>query len=135
MSGVGIEVKEPNKKAHKQTKDQAGKARKVSEEAIRIVFEYWKEKVAPKSRAVLDDKRVIRIGWAIHDYGIETCKQAIDGITKSPWHMGKNPNQRKYNDVELIFRDADNVEKFAELGTTRDSREAAREAFLSNPEW
>ena len=128
-------MKEPSKKAHKQTKDQAGKARKVSEEAIRIVFEYWKEKVGITRRAVLDDKRRLRIGWAIHDYGVEACKQAIDGITKSDWHMGKNPQQKKYNDVELIFRNAANVEKFISMAGERDSRDVAREAFLSNPEW
>jgi len=116
---------------HIQTRQQSAKARKVSAEAIKQVFAYWKETVAPKSKAVLDDKRTIRIGWAIHDYGIESCKQAINGITNSEWHMGNNPQQKKYNDVELIFRSADNVEKFIEMANKRD----ARTEFLSDPNW
>lgn len=116
---------------HIQTRQQASKARKVSSEAIEQVFTYWKQTIAPKSKAVLDDKRTIRIGWAIHDYGIESCKQAINGILNSEWHMGVNPQQKKYNDVELIFRNADNVEKFIELSNKRD----ARAEFLSDPNW
>ena len=128
-------MKEPNKRARIQTKQQAAKARSVSDEAVTVVFDYWKEKVGVTRRAILDDKRRLRIGWAIHDYGVEACKQAIDGITKSGWHMGDNPQQKKYNDVELIFRNAANVEKFISMAGERDSRDVAREAFLSDPEW
>ena len=124
-------MKEPNKRDRILTKQQAAKARKVSEDAIEQVFAYWKQIISPKSRAVLDDARVRKIGWAIHDYGIEACKQAIDGIAKSDWHMGVNPQQKKYNDVELIFRHAENVERFINMAEKRD----ARAEFLSDPNW
>lgn len=114
-----------------QTRQQAAKAKKVSDDAIEQVFAYWKQVISPKSKAVLDHKRKLRIGWAIHDYGVESCKKAVDGITKSPWHMGDNPQRKKYNDVELIFRDADNVEKFIGMAEERD----ARAEFLADPNW
>ena len=114
---------------HIQTRQQSAKARKVSAEAIEQVFAYWKETVAPKSKAVLDDKRAIRIGWAIHDYGIESCKQAINGITNSEWHMGNNPQQKKYNGIDLIFRDADKIEGFIQRSEKRD----AQQDFINSP--
>lgn len=118
-------------RARKQTKEQARKASTVAESAILTVFEYWKQQISPRSRAVLDHHRRTRIGWAIHDYGIEACKQAIDGIQKSAWHMGANPGNKKYNDIDVIFRDCDKVEKFIELAGLRD----ARNDFINNPDW
>lgn len=118
-------------RSRKQTKEQARKASTVAESAILLVFNYWKEKISPKSRAVLDHHRRQRIGWAIHDYGIEACKQAIDGILKSDWHMGRNPSNKKYNDIDIIFRDCDKIEKFIELAGLPD----ARADFINNPNW
>jgi len=115
----------------KQTREQAAKAQKVGDDAILLVFNYWKKQVSPRSRAVLDHHRKQRIGWAIHDYGIEACKQAIDGILKSDWHMGANPGSKKYNSIDVIFRNCNQVEKFIELAGLRD----ARDEFINNPDW
>lgn len=120
-----------NNRPRIQKRQQSAKARKVSEAAVQEIFNYWKQVIAPSSRAVLDDNRVIKIGWAIHDYGMEACKQAIDGIAQSDWHMGNNPRNKKYNDVELIFRSADNVERFMDMAKKRD----ARAEFLSDTSW
>ena len=114
-----------------QKRQQTAKARKISDDAIHEVFTYWREKISPRSRAVLDEVRKTKIGWAIHDYGIQACKQAIDGCSKSGWHMGNNPSQKKYNDVELIFRHAANVERFIGMADERD----AKQEFINNPEW
>jgi len=110
-----------------QTTQQAAKSRQVKDEQVAEVFAYWKNRISPSSRAVLDEQRRQRIGWAIHDYGLDACKQAIDGILKSSWHMGGNPQNKRYADVELIFRNAANVEKFIELAERRDARSAEQE--------
>lgn len=115
-----------------QTKQQTAKARRVSDEQIHEVFFYWKSRVSPNSRAVLDEQRRQRIGWAIHDYGLDGCKKAIDGILKSSWHMGANPQNKRYVDVELIFRNAANVEKFIEFAERRDARAAEQEFINEN---
>jgi len=104
------------------TKQQTAKSKKVDPAQIEQVFAHWKATINPRSLAVLDARRTVKIGWAIHDYGVENCKKAVDGITKSPWHMGHNPQNKKYCDVELIFRHADNVEKFIEMADQRDAR-------------
>jgi hypothetical protein len=119
------------KRPNQQKRQQTAKARKISDDAIHEVFTYWREKISPRSRAILDDARRTKIGWAIHDYGIQACKQAIDGCLKSGWHMGNNPSNKKYNDVELIFRHAANVERFIAMTEQRD----AKQEFINNPEW
>ena len=108
-------VEEPKKKkgrgVSQRTKNQLEKSRKVSPEAIKEIFEFWK-KTFDKKRAVLDEKRSKHIGAAIFDYGMDTCRQAIIGCSLSDFHMGRNKNKTVYNDIELIFRDATNVERF-----------------------
>jgi hypothetical protein len=42
---------------------------------------------------------------------------AIDGCKASAWHMGENDRHKKFDSLGLIFRDAEQIEKFiSELG-------------------
>lgn len=92
-------------KKEKVEKEQPG--------AIEAVFEYWIETMNKRRSIVrLDSKRRLSIGAAIHDYGLELCKQAIDGCKRSPFHMGQNKQGKVYNDIELILRDAEKIERF-----------------------
>ena len=93
---------------------QASKAASVAEDQIQEVFNYWKASCS-KPRSILDDKRRLCIGAAIHDYGLEQCKNAIEGCTLSDFHMGRNKSNKKYNDVELILRDARHIEQFLDM--------------------
>jgi hypothetical protein len=107
----------PQKKQKKKrgpnvhTRMQREDASSISPEAKKIVFDYWRERHS-KRVAVMDVKREAPIGWAIKHYGIQKCKDAIDGCLISEWHMGKNPDNKVYNDISLIFRDAGHVEMF-----------------------
>lgn len=66
--------------------------------------------------------RRMTIGAAVVDYGVELCKQAILGCSLSNWHMGQNPGGKKYNSLELIFRNADNVERFAGMAVAEETK-------------
>ena len=103
---------------HKQSQSQ--KAKTVSDEAISIIWEYWLT-VMQSKRAVLDNNRRTAIGSAIYDYGIEGCKRAIDGCASSPFHMGVNKQQVKYNGIGLIFRNAEKTEDFMQRCNKRDA--------------
>jgi len=48
-------------------------------------------------------------------YGVEACKDAISGATHSPWHMGHNPQGKKYDDIELVLRDEKHIEMFLDI--------------------
>lgn len=70
-------------------------------------------------KPALTEERIVIIGAAIADYGVKTCIDAVIGCSYSDWHMGQNPQGKKYNDVELIFRNAQNIERFAGMGSDR----------------
>jgi hypothetical protein len=78
------------------------------------IFAYWKEKLGhPKAK--LDQKRKSRISNALKQYSIDELKQAIDGCALSPYHMGENEKKIRYDDIELILRDAKHIEQFINI--------------------
>lgn len=85
------------------------------------VFDEWVRwcKSSRGPRPALNEERIVTIGAAIADYGVETCVNAVVGCSYSDWHMGQNPQGKKYNDIELIFRNAQNIERFAGMGSDR----------------
>ena len=84
-------------------------------EEILDVFHCWVVTCRTSARGrkpVLGDKRRRKIKKAIELYDVDTCKQAIQGVVLSPWHMGYNPSGKKYDDIELILRDEKHIEQF-----------------------
>ena len=51
----------------------------------------------------------------LKDFSHQELSNAILGCAKSDYHMGNNPNGKKYNDLELIFRNSQKIENFADL--------------------
>lgn len=123
LNGGGNKSNKPKqKKPRISTKQRNEKAKSISDEAIKIVWDHW-VKVMGSNRAVLDHDRKVKIAASIHDYGIEASCLAIDGCASSPFHMGNNPQQKKYNGIDLIFRDADKIEGFIQRTEKRDARQ------------
>ena len=94
-------------------------------ENINIIFEYWQEVF--KSRSKLDNPRKTKIKNALKSFSIDECKQAIDGCTKSPHHMGINDRNTKYYQIKHIFTDNDKIETFINInnqptGKNHDNR-------------
>ncbi len=54
---------------------------------------------------------------ALKLYSVAELQSAIDGVRKSPHHMGANDRQQVYDDLELILRDAKRIEGFMALAT------------------
>lgn len=79
---------------------------------------------------VLSAKRKSKIARALADHGVEVCLQAVSGCAMSDWHMGDNPRRKKYDDLELILRDAAHIERFATIYAEGDDDDARR-AFLA----
>jgi hypothetical protein len=112
------------------TKAKTENAKQVSEEEIKEVFDFWVS-TFKKRVSVLDHKRYIAIGNAIHLFGKENCKDAITGCTHSDFHMGRNASRKVYNEIELILRDAEHVERF--LSFLPDGNSTAVEERGSDP--
>ena len=124
--GVNNLDKLQQKRPRTTTKQRAEKAKGISDEAVKIVWDHWVKTMGASKLAVLDHDRKVKIAASIHDYGIEASCLAIDGCASSSFHMGDNPQQKKYNGIDLIFRDADKIEGFIQ----RTQKRNARQEFL-----
>lgn len=98
--------------------DAEPKEKNVSMADVRQVFDYWVATMRNSGRGVkprLDNKRKNCIAKAIAAYDVDTCMDAIRGCKLSDFHMGSNPRGKVYDDITLILRNADKIEKFANL--------------------
>ena len=79
---------------------------------VQKVFEHWQAMMNhPKSK--LDKKRRNRVEAALKmGYSAEELKQAIDGCSKTPFNQGQNDRGQRYDDIELILRDASHIDRF-----------------------
>jgi hypothetical protein len=76
------------------------------------VFAYWRQAMG-KPRAVFDAKRRKLVEARLKDgFSVETLKAAIDGYRRDPFSMGKNDRNKAFNDLALICRDAERVERY-----------------------
>jgi hypothetical protein len=118
---VAVPKKARGRGPSKLTRQQVEKAGKVPEVQIKELYDYWCSTMRPGKKRVpaLDARRHLKVASAIADYGVDECKRAIDGCAASDFHMGRNKQNKRYDDLELIFRDQDHVERF--LGNVRDS--------------
>ena len=110
--------------------------KKVSEkhrEDVQDVFYHWvREMHTPKSK--LDDKRYRRISEKLKEgYTIDELKQAITGCSLTPWNMGENPRGKKYNQLQTILKDADQIERFIEAANATVKPEQPPEQQNSKP--
>ena len=81
-------------------------------EEVREVFEYWKEARGKGNNVQLTDTRRAKIRTRLDKYSVEDIKRAIDNINYSSFHNGNNPEKRVYDDIELICRNDDVLEKW-----------------------
>lgn len=86
---------------------------------VQSVFDYWKLAMQhPGAR--LDKKRTGVISARLDDgYAVPDLKLAIDGCKLSPFHMGQNDQSVVYDGIEVIFKNAGNVDKFIALASRK----------------
>jgi hypothetical protein len=101
---------------------------------IEAVFTRWKATMGHQ-RARLDPKRAKAIrGMLMVGYTVEDLELAIFGCSVSSFHQGQNDRCQRYDDIALICRDAEHVDKFiaiAELTMKRSKKYEAPKAEVS----
>lgn len=81
-------------------------------ESISRIFAHW-QTVMNHPRAHLDDKRMKIIRNALKTgYAEPDLIQAIDGCAKTAHNMGQNDAGTPYDGLHIIFKDADNIDRF-----------------------
>lgn len=83
-------------------------------EGVLKVFREW-QSVMGHEKTRLSPARAKLIAKRISEYGVESCINAVRGCSRSPWHMGENPSGKRYDSIELIFRNEEKIEGFFEL--------------------
>ncbi len=108
---------------NKRRVDDSTQPVSASQDVIEL-FNYWKETLNhPKAK--LDKKRKAKIEQALKDYPIDTLKAAVDGCKRSNFHMGQNPLGAIHDGIDLIFRDAEHVERFSSMSSPALPKKAA----------
>lgn len=96
-------------------------------DAVQKVFDHWVATLRNSGKGVipkLSDERKRKIGKAVDLYGVDVCIAAIDGCSKSAFHMGNNGRGKRYDDILLILRDAKHIEMFADMADSLDPEAA-----------
>lgn len=83
-------------------------------EGVLKVFREW-QSVMGHEKTRLSPTKAKLIAKRISEYGVESCINAVRGCSRSPWHMGENPSGKRYDSIELIFRNEEKIEGFFEL--------------------
>lgn len=96
------------------------------QDEIEQIFERWKATMG-HPRARLDPKRAKAIrGMLMVGYSAEDLELAIFGCSISPFHQGQNDRSTRFDDIALICRDAEHVDKFIGLAEKAAARKAAQ---------
>ncbi len=95
--------------------------------AIDDIFQYW-QTIMDHSNARLDEKRrklirnALKIGYAVND-----LKTAILGCSYTPHNMGDNDRGQRYDGLHVIFKNADQIDRFIHNAMNQESMDANRE--------
>lgn len=85
---------------------------KTASSEVEEVFKHW-QTVMNHPKAILSEKTTKLITARLKDgFTIGLLREAIDGCSKTPHNMGVNDRNTRYDSLELILRDGENVNRF-----------------------
>lgn len=100
--------------------------------SVRRVFDHWRT-VMGHEPAQLTPKRERCVRQMLKLYTPEQLIAAVDGCKASPWNMGANDRSEVYDDLALICRDGEHVERFMRIAGNGSAALAHREARVAPP--
>lgn len=96
-----VNEKKEEEKENPPSPPNAGSERKPDD--AQAVWSHYVEVMQPRSASCGDEeKKMIRD--ALRSASVEECCGAIDGCAASTFHMGDNPQRRKYNQLSKILK-------------------------------
>lgn len=78
------------------------------------VFAAWKVATG-RERVALDDKRKRKIVAALKLYPVDDVLDAVRGWQNDPFYCGENDRHTIYNEITLLLRDAEHIERFRDM--------------------
>jgi hypothetical protein len=104
---------------------------------VECAFAFWKQAMGKSDRSQLTDKRKKKIQARLKNYSLDDIKLAITNCSKSPHHMGHNDTGTVYDDLELICRSDDNLERFRDMrfGNGKGNNGPSARELATNTDW
>ena len=101
-----------------------------SDNRSKEIFEFWCETMS-KNRSAFSPKRKKVIEARLKDgYPIDEIKTAIINCSNTPHNMGRNENNKEYNDIELICRSSEKLEQFRDnAGVTNEAYQQSNQSY------
>lgn len=119
----------PSRPVPLEESDDSSRSRNGTDE-VRLIFDAWVEATKrDAARTKLTDKRRRVIRKALADYSLEDLVAAVRGWKHSPHHRGENDRDTVYNDLELLLRDAQHIEKFRDLELAKGTKANPLDSF------
>ncbi len=87
----------------------------ISVSPVVQVFRTWIASTGRSGKTLLDNKRQRLIARALAGYELEDILDAVDGWRFDAHHRGENDHGRPYNDLGLILRDPEHIERFRDF--------------------
>ncbi|MFK0570602.1 hypothetical protein [Endozoicomonas sp.] len=124
LTGELIPSNENTEAANRQSEPEQKKP-----SAILEIFKFWQTTMNHPT-AKLDEKRRKLIRNAIKTgYPINDLKTAILGCSLTPHNVGDNDRGQRYDGLHVIFKDADQIDRFIHNAINRESMDANRETY------
>lgn len=98
---------------------EVAKAKKKARWADEVarVFDGWKRTMGKPSSTKLSVERERKIVQRLEDdYSVDDILLGVLGCSKTPHNMGDNDRNTTFNDIELICRNVQNLDRFIEAG-------------------
>lgn len=103
--------------------------------AITDIFNHW-QKILGHPKARLDQKRKKTIENALKmGYETSQLKDAISGCAQTPFNMGHNDRGEVYDGIHLIFRDAEQIDRFIKNFNNPPIKNKQMKRFDELAEW
>ncbi len=110
--------------------------RRADTEVIEDLFAYWVKACGKPERTQLTNPRRDCLVRSLRHSKPAEIRLAIDAIAKSEFHNGLNEQKAKYNDLTLICRDRQHIEKYIDMGERQNgSHDVAATPIPEGPTW
>lgn len=96
------------------------------------VFRHWQERCGHPGAKLTPDRRGKIVARLREGATAQHLCDAIDGCAASRFHMGDNKDGKRYDSIELIFRNASKTDEFADAGKATEAKSGkARETRVA----
>lgn len=95
--------------------DKVGDKSPTPPDATTLIFDAWLASTERSARTVFEGKRKRVVRNALKRYPVIDLLDAVDGWRFSAHHRGDNATGTVYNELTLLLRDAEHIEKFRDL--------------------